>query len=388
MHRTTAKNAVAYVAVWTLFGLFFFSQNVVTTGFWLESPSRVALLISWLTQAYTWALLTPTVLWLSVRVPFAESHRLTHALAHIAASVALALLAVLVVTVIAPRPGADWGDFLRARSLTRLITLPTGFHRDFIAYWIVFGFNYTSVYYRKYRERERRALQLKRDEAALRAQLADAELDRLRRQLQPRTVYGTLEAMARLIGGHQPQRAEELLTALGDLLRCVLDDTHSPTVPLRYELEHVRAYLEVERLRLDGRVLFEIAADPSTLEATVMAASIQPIIQNVLAIIVERAIASIGIRSTRARDLLKIEIEFSAEPQHDIHDRSAPADLGVILDKTRRRLDQIYNGLFRLHAADDNRATIVTLLVPYRIEAGEPDISVQLEGISPNPAGA
>src|SRR5688500_12357159 len=58
------------------------------------------------------------------------------------------------------------------------------FHSEVLTYWAVIGLSHAVNYYRKYREREIRASQLE-------AQLARAQLDALRMQLQPHFLFNT-----------------------------------------------------------------------------------------------------------------------------------------------------------------------------------------------------
>src|SRR5262249_16160863 len=188
MRKAFVANSALYVGIWTAFALFFFSEDWTHRWFSSEMAPVLPLLSSWAVQGYTWALLAPIVLWLGRRFPFAESRRAVHLAAPAGLSVVCALVAAFVVSALAPRPGVSRVEILRDLSLYQFVSSPTGFHQDIMAYWMVFGLQFTSIYYGKYRERERHAFQLKIDEAALRAELATAELSSLRRHIQPELV--------------------------------------------------------------------------------------------------------------------------------------------------------------------------------------------------------
>ena len=66
------------------------------------------------------------------------------------------------------------------------------FHSEVLTYWAVVGVSHALDYYRKYREREIRASQLE-------AQLARAQLDALRMQLQPHFLFNTLNTISVLM---------------------------------------------------------------------------------------------------------------------------------------------------------------------------------------------
>jgi hypothetical protein len=366
-----------------VFGLFFFSASLKDSRYWHGSTLPVVpLLASSLTQAYTWALLTPIVWWFGRRFPFAETHHAVHGVAHVLLSVLCALFAAVFDCAVAPHPGVMRGDIFRLHSFVQVLTFPGGFHQGVVAYWIVFGLQYTATYFRMHREREQRALQLEVDGAVLRAQLAGAELSSVRRQLQPQLLYHTLETTAVLVHHRERQRAEDVLTALGDLLRCVLEDADSRIVPLSRELEHVRAYLALEQLRLKGRVSAQILADPTTLGAAVISGSIQPIVQDALDLILAESMAvSLTIRSARVRDMLKVEIECSVCWQHT---EARSQDLETILHGTRVRLQQLHGHLFRLRVFDRDEVTVVKLLLPYEtVAAHQRSVSLELPLFGP-----
>ena len=360
-----AKKAAIYLGAWTAFALFFISKRVVQAGFWLGGTPLRPLLASWFLQAYAWVGLTPVVLWLGRRFPIRESRRALSVIAHLIFSVLCASLVALAVAFLAPRSGLTRGELIHSPSFARMLMYQTGFFQSLLAYWVVFCLQYASSYHLKYREQERRSAQLQVDEADLRAQLASAELTSLRRQLQPRLVFGTLDATASLVRDHRHAEGEDLLAALGDLLRCALDDPLTSAVSLDRELEHVRAYLAVEQPRFGGHVHAHVVADPATLDAAVVPASIQPIVQHAVELILDerQAAGSITIRSARVRDLLMVEIEYStATPLVG----SLPHALETLLESTRARLGGVYGACVELYATDRAGATVVTLLQPYQ----------------------
>src|SRR5262249_33914468 len=90
-----AKRATICFCAWTAFALFFVSKQILQYGFWLGGAFVWPLLASWLTQAYTWVLLTPVVLWLGNRLPLERSRRGAHAVAHVILSLFFASVAAL-----------------------------------------------------------------------------------------------------------------------------------------------------------------------------------------------------------------------------------------------------------------------------------------------------
>src|SRR5439155_7404139 len=129
-------------------------------------------------------------------------------------------------------------------------------------------------YYEKYRDRELRASQLG-------AQLAQAQLQVLRMQLQPHFLFNTLNAIAALM--HRDLRlADRMIARLGELLRATLDDPGTQEVPLRRELEFLSPYLEIEQARLGPRLSVRLDIDDELLDARLPYLILQPLVENAI----------------------------------------------------------------------------------------------------------
>ena len=82
---------------------------------------------------------------------------------------------------------------------------------------------------------------------------AEAELQNLKSQLNPHFLFNTLNNIYSLIA-FSPERAQEAVHDLSRLLRYVLYDSSQPMVPLEKELDFIRNYVELMRIRLPEHV--------------------------------------------------------------------------------------------------------------------------------------
>jgi Histidine kinase/Histidine kinase-, DNA gyrase B-, and HSP90-like ATPase len=110
--------------------------------------------------------------------------------------------------------------------------------------------------------------------------LAEAELKALRAQINPHFMLNSLSVIHHLVRT-QPETARALLLDLSDLFQHTL--RAGDFVPLRQELEHVRAYLALEQARLTKRlnVMWAVLAEDK-LDTPVPTLILQPIVENAI----------------------------------------------------------------------------------------------------------
>ena len=145
---------------------------------------------------------------------------------------------------------------------------------DFLAYWAITGLAHSVHFYRRFRERERRALLLE-------SSLAHARLDTLRAQLHPHFLFNSLNAVVALLR-REPALAEKTLLCLSELLRLALSQSQKPEISLREEMEFVTRYLEIQQTRFGDRLRFEQELEPVALDCLVPTLLLQPLIENAI----------------------------------------------------------------------------------------------------------
>ena len=120
-------------------------------------------------------------------------------------------------------------------------------------------------------------------EQALRAAAAarDAQLKMLAYQLNPHFLFNTLNSIRALINEDR-QRAREMVTALSGYLRYALVERPLHTALLEEEVESVRGYLAIEKVRFEERLDVRMDIDPATLRCEVPAFLLNPLVENAL----------------------------------------------------------------------------------------------------------
>ena len=141
-----------------------------------------------------------------------------------------------------------------------------------IIYAGVVASGYAMMWYRRLHEREAHAVQLQ-------SQLSAARLDSLRAQLHPHFLFNSLHAIAALVREQRNDEAVRLVSGLGDLLRRVLD-TADQRPRLAEEIELVRRYVEIQRVRFGDRLEVRLDVDPALDDVRVPALLVQPLVEN------------------------------------------------------------------------------------------------------------
>lgn len=187
------------------------------------------------------------------------------------------------------------------------------------------------------REVEQRA-QLER-QAAL-----SAELESLQARTNPHFLFNALNTVAGLIG-EDPVRAERAVERLSSIFRYTLEASRRTRVPLRDEMEAVRHYLELEALRYEDRLVYEVTVAPEVANTPVVALLIQPLVENAVRHGVEgRGSGNVCVRAELAGD----EVVISVTDDGPGHGNSGHVGTGTSLRELRKRLELAFGGTARL----------------------------------------
>jgi hypothetical protein len=110
-----------------------------------------------------------------------------------------------------------------------------------------------------------------------------AELQVLRAQLDPHFLFNTLHSLTQL-AHEDPDATQDALQRFGELMRYLLKSGREAgaRIPLEQELEFVRHYLALEKLRLGDRLLVTEDIEPETLELAVPPLLLQPLVENAI----------------------------------------------------------------------------------------------------------
>ncbi len=172
--------------------------------------------------------------------------------------------------------------------------------------------------------------QIKEDERKMRY----AELRLLQEQINPHFLYNTLDTIVWLIEGDDPDKAVDVVVALSEFFRLVLSKGKE-TISIREEKEHIRGYLEIQQVRYQDILEYEIAISPELYSYSILKLTLQPLVENSL---------YHGIKYKRAKGKIWVTgvLQRGASPEEDtillcVQDNG----IGLDADEVRRLQEEI-----------------------------------------------
>jgi sensor histidine kinase YesM len=247
------------------------------------------------------------------------------------------------------------------------------FHANVLLYWLIIGLYHTYDYYCRYRERERHAAELELRASQLETQLARAQLDALRMQLQPHFLFNTLNTISVLMD-EDVSTANRMLLRLSDLLRLALKNPTDQENSLREEMDFLRKYLEIEQTRFQHRLRVQIDIDSDALDARVPNLILQPLVENAIrhGVSPRATESTIAIRARRFNGCIQLQV---SDDGSGFEAKLQGGGNGIGLANTRARLEKLYGAAhsFELSSANDH-GTQVTITIPF--------VAAQNEGVN------
>ncbi len=288
---------------------------------------------------FLWFLFTPLVLALTTRFPVTAGETRKNLPIHVAAALVLAMTHVVVFLnvdfAIDPQFALRYGNPVHP--------LQTAFKNNFmfrtltgvVTYGVVVGLFTADATWRRMRQDERRNEALKR-------QLAEAELQALRMQIQPHFLFNTLHSISSLIH-EQPSEALAMVARLGDFLRATLERGATETLPLEDEVRFAELYLEIEKVRFGDRLRVSIDVAPETRGLEAPSLILQPLVENAVRHGVAPSVGAVDFSIAAVKRDGELEITLVNAPRGKTKGNGKSNGAGGLgLANTRARLERMY----------------------------------------------
>jgi len=217
---------------------------------------------------------------------------------------------------------------------TKLVNLLWGYTYKFIAW---------SSLYIGFKIYEEWIVQRRKTERA-EALAQSAQLAMLRYQLNPHFFFNTLGSVLSLIS-RDAKKAEEIVIKISEFMRYSLLADNQQLVPLSKEIEIIRHYLDIEKVRYGEKLDVATDVDPGVQDYPVPILILQSLVDNAVKHGIETSALPLRIR-IRAQNVnggLALEVENTGkwiESQRPMEGLNT----GTGLENTRRRLEHFYPG--------------------------------------------
>jgi two-component system sensor histidine kinase LytS len=209
-------------------------------------------------------------------------------------------------------------------------------------------------------ERIREELELLR-EAGMQRLVAQAELRALQAQIHPHFLFNAFNTLYGIIP-KEASGARRTVLNLADIFRYFLE-TDRTFVSVEDEVRIVRAYLEIEALRLGGKLLTELDVDPAVMGARIPLLSLEPLVENAVkhGVAARTEGGTVRIRVWRDGELLRVAV---ADTGCGFGEKAVKGG-GVGLDNVRQRLRLCYGPEADLVIASSAAGATVSFAVPF-----------------------
>ena len=189
----------------------------------------------------------------------------------------------------------------------------------------------------------------------------EAELFKLRQQLQPHFLFNSLNSINALIG-IRPQEARKMVQQLSDFLRGTIKKEETQWVNLLEEIQYLQLYLDIEKVRFGNRLATIIDIDESTQEMKLPALLLQPIVENAI---------KFGLYDTTGETIIRLEttkvnseLVLRVSNPFDPETSSPKKGTGFGLKSVQRRLYLLFARHDLLHIEAKENIFITTVKIP------------------------
>jgi LytS/YehU family sensor histidine kinase len=210
--------------------------------------------------------------------------------------------------------------------------------------------------------------------------LAEVEMTALRAQMNPHFLFNCLNSINRFIVRNDAVTASSYLTKFSRLIRLILQNSKSSTIPLKSEMEALKLYIEMEEIRFENRFDYDIYVEDSieTEYVEVPPLLLQPYVENAIwhGLMHKEAKGKLTVTITRDGGLLSCVIEdngIGRKRAEQLKSKSATRDksMGMKITTDRLNLYQKQTQVQIIDLLDVNglpNGTKVIIGIPYAIE--------------------
>ena len=197
-------------------------------------------------------------------------------------------------------------------------------------------------------------------EARLETLIKETELKMLRSQINPHFLFNSLNSISSLTVT-DPEKARTMVIKLSDFMRYGLSGKNEHTVSLSSELENLRLYLDIEKVRFGERLITEENIDENCLPVKIPVMLLQPLYENAIKHGVFESTSPVKIVSTVSfiDEFIQIIIANNYETE-----TGSAKGTGTGLLNVSRRLELFYGKKASIKSTREKGVYTVKLFIP------------------------
>lgn len=191
----------------------------------------------------------------------------------------------------------------------------------------------------------------------------EAELNKLRHQLQPHFLFNSLNSVFALTMVN-PKEAGVMITKLASFLRGTLKRDDELWVSVEEEMEYIQLYLDIEKVRFSHRLNIEVNIAEDTLKLYLPGTLLQPIVENAIKFGLYNTSSAITIKIDVSvnQGVLQVRVQNPFDPE-----MKAAGGTGFGLTAIKRRLYLLFANADLLQTETEaNNLYITTLKIPQK----------------------
>ena len=195
--------------------------------------------------------------------------------------------------------------------------------------------------------------------------VSQAELRALQSQINPHFLFNSLNTLYGTIP-RESGEARRMVLNLAEIFRYCLHSDRT-LIPLSEEVQIIRAYLQIEALRLGDKLKTEIMMDESAGTALIPVLSVQPLIENAVkhGVSSRSGLGMVRLNARATPEGVRIEVSDDGEGfQSSSRRRNSPSGGGVGLDNVRQRLRLCFGESAGVQIESSDHGSTVSFVVP------------------------
>ena len=236
----------------------------------------------------------------------------------------------------------------------KLITIISSIINFSVVFFVWNAFYFAYHYFLNYKRAEI-------DKFKLEAAQNESELNSLKSQLNPHFMFNSMNSIRALID-ENPLKAKQAVTQLSNILRNSLLMNKNREIALEEEIQLVKDYLELEKIRYEERLNFELFIEPESLKFLIPPLIIQGQVENAIKHGISKMPKGGKIIVKTLHDEKGLNIRVSNTGKLN----TEKSETGFGMKNTMQRLQLLYGKNTRVHIAENsvNESVEVTIFIP------------------------